>query len=202
MKHPCEDLEIWIERLRDGDLAGDALRDARRHLELCGTCHARFAELEELGSILKEGLADVAPPIAGDELTRRIMASLPASRPESAARRDRQAVVPPLPELRPWQLAMAAAVAGFVLVASFLWMSRNLGTSEPVETAQTVQTPQPTQPAQDAAEAAGEGPPVEIELASNQVGQQADPADGPIVRVVDSADPDWKVVWIGSEPPP
>ena len=165
MSVPCEDLNIWIERLRDGDLAGRALSDAQAHLEGCETCRERLAELEQIGGALQRSFAEVELPIAAEELSRRIAARLDQVRiePATAAGGDRA----------PWRYALAAAVAGFLVVSAAMWMVRRGGGTPP-----EVATGQPA---------------VTIQLASTS---ETVPA-----RLVTSDDPEIGVVWIGSEGP-
>lgn len=169
MSVPCEDLNIWIERFRDGDLAGRALIDAQAHLDACETCRERLAELEQVGGALQRGFAEVELPIAAEELSRRISARLDrvTTEPVVAAHGGRA----------PWQYALAAAVAGFLVVSAAMWVVRRGGGAGP-ELATTAPTDAPT---------------VTIQLAGTS---ETVPA-----RLVTSDDPDIGVVWIGSEGP-
>lgn len=168
MSVPCEDLNIWIERFRDGDLAGRALVDAQAHLEACETCRERLAELEQIGSALQLGFAEIDLPIPAGELSRRI-----------AARLDNVTVEPAVAAgggRAPWQYALAAAVAGFLVVSAAMWVVRGgVGGGS----------------RQD--EIAAATPAVTIQLASTS---ETVPA-----RLVSSDDPEIGVVWLGSEGP-
>lgn len=167
MSVPCEDLNIWIERFRDGDLAGRALADAQAHLEACETCRERLADLEQIGSALQRGFAEVELPIPAGELSRRIAARLDTVTvaPAAAASGGRA----------PWQYALAAAVAGFLVVSAAMWVVRGGGGGPKAD------------------EVAAATPAVTIQLASTS---ETVPA-----RLVTSDDPEIGVVWLGSEGP-
>jgi anti-sigma factor RsiW len=162
---PCEDLNIWIERFRDGDLAGRALVDAQAHLEACDTCRERLAELEQIGTVLEQTFAEVEPPIPAEELSRRIAARLDAVSVEP--------VVAASGARAPWQYALAAAVAGFVVVSAAMWLVRR--------------------PGPGSAPAVAAIPSVSVQL--------ADASEAVPARLVTSDDPDIGVVWIGTEGP-
>lgn len=168
MSVPCEDFNIWIERFRDGDLAGRALKDAQAHLEDCETCRERLADLERIGSALVRGFAEVEMPISAEELSRRISVRLDqvSIEPAVAARGARAS----------WQYALAAAVAGFVVVSGAMWLARGSGGA-------------PEQARRDPAP----GPAVTVQLASTS---ETVPA-----RLVSSDDPEIGVIWIGSDGP-
>jgi hypothetical protein len=177
---PCEDLNIWIERFRDGDLAGRALRDAQAHLDGCEACRERLTELEQVGTALQRALTEIELPIPDHELSQRISArldALPALEP-GASRADRA----------PWQYALAAAVAGFLMVGGLLWLDRARSES-PVSGDMIASADKQPAPNDDSAETS-----VSVQLASTT---SADAS----VRMVSSDDPDIRVVWIGNEGP-
>ncbi len=182
MSVPCVDLDIWIERFRDGDLAGRARQDAEAHLEACETCRERLAEIEHVGSLVASAFAKVELPIAAEELSRRIAArldELPALSMPAAHRRSVAA----------WRYALAAAITGFVVVSGALWLDRAKLGGQLTARMQTWIGQGDVELADDAAEE-----PVRVELA-----RQA--PEAPPVRLVSSTDPQWQVVWIGNEGP-
>ncbi len=181
MSVPCVDLDIWIERFRDGDLVGRARRDAEAHLEGCETCRERLAELEQVGSLLASAFAEVEFPIPAEELSRRIAARLDAL-PAAVAEASHRSV-------GAWRYALAAAVAGFVLVSGALWLDHAKLDGRIAARVQTWIGPGSTDVADDALDE-----PVRVELASQA-------PEAPPVRLVSSSDPQWQVVWIGSEGP-
>ncbi len=182
MSVPCVDLDIWIERFRDGDLVGRARQDAEAHLEACETCRERLAEIEHVGSLVASAFAEVELPIPAEELSRRIAARLDALPAASAPSAHRSSVAA-------WRYALAAAVAGFVLVSGALWLDRAKFGGQFFAQLQPWIGQGDVEAAGDAAEE-----PVRVELA-----RQA--PEAPPVRLVSSSDPQWQVVWIGSEGP-
>lgn len=100
----CEKYIPLLEKYLNGDLDDESLGQLKRHARDCASCGRQLAQIDRLGSMMKDALS---PKIPAEKISEAVLAKLQSQRPVLAP--------PAWPGRR-----VAAAAAGILLTAGLL----------------------------------------------------------------------------------